>query len=318
MSDNIHWVIPGAVLAPDGDGGVPASPPPGTTPHLDALLRLLAPAGRIDAAEGSPAMPYELLLARLNGLPGEPGRVPWAAFEHGLVGTPCAALHLCHWQVGTDHILLGAPDALHVEAGESAELLAAMAPYFAEDGIGLALTPSLPGTWLATGEPLRRLRTVSLDRVVGRRLTREFFEADGPEATVVRRLQNEMQMLLYTHPLNAAREQRGLRPVNSFWLTGAGVLDAPLAPAPDVRVEPRLHAAARELDPAAHAAAWQAVDADLCQRLADDARAGQPVQLSLCGARAAQTFTLAPSGLWPRLQRALRPAPSPDTWLKSL
>ncbi len=142
--------------------------------------------------------------------------------------------------------------------------------------------------------------------------------ADSPEATVVRRLQNEMQMLLYTHPQNAAREQRGLRPVNSFWLTGAGVLDAPLAPSPAVRIETRLHAPARDRDPAGHAAAWQAVDADLCARLLAEVRAGRPMQLSLCGERAAQTFSPAPTGLWPRLARALRPAPVSSTWLTTL
>ncbi len=329
MSDNIHWVIPGAALAPADEepgahppgpqsGWSHGTPPANTTPQLAALLRLLAAEGRLEAGDDSPAMPYELLLARLNRLPGDPGQVPWAAFEHGLVGTPCAALHLCHWQVGTDHILLGSPEALAVTPDEAAGLLAAMAPYFAEDGITLSITPGLPGTWLATGEPLRQLRTVSLDRVVGRRLTREFFEADSPGATVVRRLQNEMQMLLYIHPLNAAREQRGLRPVNSFWLTGAGVLEQPVAPAADVRVETRLHLPARDRDAAAHAAAWQAVDADLCARLLADARAGRPVRLSLCGERAAQTFGPAPAGLWQRLARTLRPAPSLESWLKTL
>jgi hypothetical protein len=29
-------------------------------------------------------------------------------------------------------------------------------------------------------------------------------------------------MLLYTHPLNDAREAQGLLPVNSFWLSGCG------------------------------------------------------------------------------------------------
>ena len=31
-------------------------------------------------------------------------------------------------------------------------------------------------------------------------------------------------MLLYTHPVNDAREARGLSPVNAFWVSGTGVL----------------------------------------------------------------------------------------------
>ncbi len=38
-------------------------------------------------------------------------------------------------------------------------------------------------------------------------------------------LQNEMQMLLYTHALNDERAARRQLPVNSFWLSGTGALD---------------------------------------------------------------------------------------------
>jgi hypothetical protein len=51
-------------------------------------------------------------------------------------------------------------------------------------------------------------------------------------AKPLRRLQNEMQMLLYTHPVNERRIARGLPAVNSFWISGTGresaLLGAPL------------------------------------------------------------------------------------------
>jgi hypothetical protein len=40
---------------------------------------------------------------------------------------------------------------------------------------------------------------------------------------------NEVQMLLHTHPVNVAREQRGALPVNSVWPWGGGVLTQPVS-----------------------------------------------------------------------------------------
>ena len=96
----------------------------------------------------------------------------------------------------------------------------AMRPYFEEDGI--ALTWEAPDRWLAQGEVFLDLPCASLDRVVGR-LVDDWLPRRSATGTL-QRLQQEMQMLLYTHPANAEREQAGLKPVNSFWVSGAGAL----------------------------------------------------------------------------------------------
>ncbi len=305
--DTLHLMIPGAVLSP-GAWATPAAQPP-MTPNLRALLAAMVPTTRIDCADDSPSSPFELALAAANGLPGEPGHIPWAAFETGTVGVPCAFIKLCHLQVGADHIMLSPPESLAVDLETSRVLMAAMAPYFAEDGITLSAHGAVPGTWLATGEPFRRLRTVSADRLTGRHLTRAMLEStatsDGSAATLVRRLQNEMQMLLYTHPVNDARQQQRLLPVNSFWVSGAGVLEKKITPAPQVRVEPRLQAPALQGDAVAHLAAWQKVDADACADLLARLRAGEPVLLTLCGDKAAQTFEPGKTGLMSRFKHVL-------------
>jgi hypothetical protein len=41
---------------------------------------------------------------------------------------------------------------------------------------------------------------------------------EGDAKRAFRKLQNEVQMLWHEHPINEARQQRGLQPVNSFWL----------------------------------------------------------------------------------------------------
>lgn len=60
--------------------------------------------------------------------------------------------------------------------------------------------------WLI-GEPLRP----NLPRGIGARL--------------LERWMNELQMLLFAHPVNAAREERGLPPINIVWLWGFGSLN---------------------------------------------------------------------------------------------
>jgi hypothetical protein len=44
----------------------------------------------------------------------------------------------------------------------------------------------------------------------------------GNDARLLERWMNELQMLLFAHPVNAAREERGLPPINVVWLWGFG------------------------------------------------------------------------------------------------
>ncbi|WP_342131664.1 phosphoglycerate mutase [Hydrogenophaga sp. OTU3427] len=295
-----HLLIP-AAPAPDGS----ATPLP---PHLLRLLRHLAPAGRIEPGEDSPALPHELLLAQVHGLPSEAGFTPWAAFESGTVGTPCAWVRPCHWQIGAQHVALSDPDSLALDAAQSEALMRAAAPYFAEDGITLAA--HAPGAWLASGEVFRKLRTVSLDRVCGRAITPDMLQASTGHHPGLRRLQSEMQMLFYTHPVSDERQAQGRLPVNAFWITGAGVLPQPVSPSADVTVDARLLPPTRAADAAGHATAWAAIDADIAAHWLPRAERGEALRLTLGGERAAQTFNTPAPSLIQRLRRALR---APDT-----
>lgn len=299
MSDNAptltHLLVPGAGLPTDPEATHP--PPAQPLPEaLRGLLRRMTLAGTIECAEDAPSMPWELALARLRGVaPAEPGLVPWAALETGTAGTPCAWIKPCFWRVGTDHVLLDDPAALALDEAGSRALLAAAAPYFLEDGITLAWRT--PGAWFATGEVFRGLPTLSLERVIGQRITKALFETSARHSPVLRRLQNEMQMLFYTHPVNDTRQAQGLSPVNSFWIEGAGTLAQVPPPLPGLVVEQRLKASALQRDAQAHALAWQTVDADACAHLLDLARQGRTVHLTLCGERRAHSFVCAAPSL---------------------
>lgn len=308
MSDGADLLIPFAMASAPACSEAAARL---VLPRLQKLLALLAP-GEPDAGEpDSLTPPHERALARWLGLPLADGLVPWAAREAraaglGDGGEGWAWITPCHWRVGTDHVAMAPPEALQLETADAQALYAAMRPYFDADGI--ALQPVTPTRWLARGELFRTLPTASLDRVAGRVL--DAWMPGTEAARPLRRLQQEMQMLLYTHPLNDARQQRGLSPVNSFWASGTGTLeDAPRPAGPEPQVADDLRAAALRDDATAWTAAWSALDAREGERLLAAVERREPVRLTLCGERGARTWTGPAGGAWRRLSTWLRPAP---------
>jgi hypothetical protein len=289
--------------------------------------------------------PHERVLARALGLEAADGLIPWAAWQHLQTGgTPAgqAWAHItpCCWAMGREHAILTDPAALGLQEEESRTLLAAMRPYV--ETLGITLHYLAPTRWLAEGEIFRHLPAASLDRVLGRNVdswlpgaagmasrhvtegadtapagrdtrhpTQPAPQADGVAARQIRLLQNEMQMLLYTHPLNDARAARGERSVNSFWVSGSGALpEAWRAPAPlDSTVPRSLAEAAFNDDWAAYAQAWAALDASEGARLLALQQGGQAIRLSLCGERNALTFESSRPGLFTRIKHLLSPRP---------
>jgi hypothetical protein len=285
-------------------------------PQLSRLLSRLSPQALDAGHTHDLCLPHERVLARALGLWRGDGRVPWAAWDLRQQGGAPAALAWawltpCHWQVGRDRVVMAQPAALQLSEADSREMLEAMTPYFEEDG--LALEWVAPLRWRARGEVFRDLSCASLERAAG--ATVDDWLPRAQEARTVRRLQQEMQMLLYTHPVNARREAQGLTPVNSFWVGGAGALPADLAAQPPAARSP-LQADDRLREPAlAHdwpswAAAWQQLDAQVLAPLSQAADRGERIQLTLCGEKSARTWAFEPVPWHRRLMRALRPAPA--------
>ena len=173
-------------------------------PNLEKLLARLAPSNTDEADASSLTPPHERARAQALGLSAPDGHIPWAArqaMQTGLApqlpaGAAWAWITPCHWNVHADYIVMDNPQALTLQASESQVLLDAMRPYFEEDGIKLHY--AAPTQWLACGEVFRELATASLDRVAGRDI--DAWLPKAAQAAPLRRLQNEMQMLLYTHP----------------------------------------------------------------------------------------------------------------------
>ncbi len=280
-------------------------------PNLRQLLDTLTLVASDVGTDESFSPPHERALAKAQGLPVLDGYIPWAAQEAaklGLKGADSAAwgwVTLCNYFIGTGSMTLEDPAQLRVTEAESRQLLADMGPYFMEDGISLHYVA--PTQWLASGEPLQSIPTASLDRVVGRNL--DAWQPEGQPAAKLRRLQNEMQMLLYTHTVNDARSRTRAAAINSIWLHGTGKLTK-LPPQVSTNINistPRsLADAALREDWAAWAQAWTQLDATVCADLLKRVQAGEPVTLTLCGERSALTYELHPKSALQRFKDNFR------------
>ncbi len=276
-------------------------------PHLAQALRAMTLVQTVKGSAQDLSPPHEIFLARALGLSPADGRIPWAALDRVRCGQPAdntarAWLTPAHWQIGVGQVLMGDPHVLELQEAESRILMLAMAPYFEQDG--LTLSYQEPGRWLVSGEPLADLASASLDRVLDVDISPWM-----PASPALRRLQNEMQMLLYTHPVNDERSARRQLPVNSFWIHGSGRYTgaAPTIAAPIVAEELRLPAL--QGDWAQWAIAWQRVEQGVCKQLLAVLQAGQPASLVLCSERHALVFEKRPIAWSERLRRRFN-APS--------
>lgn len=279
------------------------------TLELPNLRRLLEQLGDVEVDAGdeySLSPPHERALGAALGLKAADGGLPWAALQARDDGVDVGVLSWglitpVHWQVGREQITLADPEALRLDEPASRDCFAAVRELF--DSEGLSLTWGAPLRWYATHPSFADLPTASIDRVVGRNVDL-WLQAD-PRARLIRRLQNEVQMLLYVHPLNDAREAAGALTVNSFWLSGCGALPAAVLPRPTV--DESLRAPALQEDWAAWASAWHTLDAGPVRAMLDLCRRGEAAALTLCGERSAQTYRSAPRSLWQRIAARFRP-----------
>ena len=269
-------------------------------PALDRLLAQWVEGQRGDGDESTLSPPHERALAAALGLHGADGCLPWAARSAAAdgiaVGTRAwGLLTPAHWRVGSDGVHMADPQSLSLSDAESRALFDAVGPLFASEGYTLAWGAAQ--RWYAAHDSMQGLATASLDRVVGRNV--DAWLPRQPEAKPMRRLQNEVQMLLHGHTLNEAREAAGALPVNSFWFSGCGVVQSERNT--DVRLDQRLRGPALQGDEAALCAAWQAIDAEAIAPLLAAAARGEPAKLTLCGERCSVTFAPRERSTWRRL-----------------
>jgi hypothetical protein len=292
-----------------------------TLPYLTELLGLLSPTPPLLGSPDTLTPLAERLRANNLGLVGADGLVPWAATDaqhlgltktHGDAGW--AWITPCHLNVQSNQVQMDDPKDLNVSTQDCESLRAAMKRYFEQDGI--TLHPLTNGTWLAFGNVFKDLPTASLERVAGASI--DAWMPRQENARLLRRLQNEMQMLLYTHAVNDARSARGLSTVNAFWVSGTGTpTTSPLITTERMDIVDTLRQTAVRDDAHAWTQAWQTLDSTVLAELLQRAKANKAVQLTLCGERMAVTLELKERPWWERIQQRFSTS-SPQQLLQTL
>lgn len=282
-------------------------------PALEQIVKAFSPSPSSLTPPKGMALAHEHVRATHLGLPIS-AHYPWAALEAGALGMDTtqawAYVTPCHWLVGQGQVMMGNPHDLQLSPEDVEGLRLAMHTFFAEDGISLHASPGA-AHWLACGDIFKHLQTAPAARAIGRNLSPWL-----PDSDLLRRLQNEMQMLLYTHPINDARSERGALAVNSVWFSGTGAL-------PEGFQAAALPATWQEHDVLqAHAlnnrwdhwqAAWQTLDATVLQALLQAAQHG-PVTLSLCSEDRVLTLCNTPRHFLQKLKHRLSPQGLNTIW----
>jgi len=183
----------------------------------------------------APAPALELLLARARRAAGKPASLEdWYRGAFGLAEEPLAAGALTalaygkdagagawlradpvHLRADRDRLLLIPSAGFALSADEAQQLCTALNAHFSEQ---FTLHAFAPDQWGLHSVAAMDLRTRPPLGIAGRDV-----DAELPDKRF-HALLNEIQMALYQHPVNTAREGRGVPVVNSLWPWGAGKL----------------------------------------------------------------------------------------------
>jgi len=202
--------IPG-LLAHDGRSAARAPHP---TPHLARLIGCAGMAVREPDGIGAALAPHYAVTRQ--------GDWPLAAIRIAALGVDPGD---AYWLAADPVTLVAGHDDVHFEgavrdlaAEEATALIATLNAHFAADGV--AFVAPRPDQWFVRAALAPAITTRPLDALAGRTL-RDCLP-EGRDAGTWRRWQNEIQMLLHEHPVNAARETAGRAPANSVWFSGGG------------------------------------------------------------------------------------------------
>ncbi len=185
--------------------------------RLPKLDRLLA-RGRREPLAGASLeglLCHELGIARQQDWPTAPISLAQAgghpAGDYWLRADPV------HVRIERDRLIL--TEIPEPAADEAKMLCDALAAHFGESFSPQALRP---GAWVVRAAGTPAVATTPLSQAAGRHI--DPLLPSGDDALHWRKLLNEIQMLLFSHPVNAARELRGELAINSVWLWGGGCL----------------------------------------------------------------------------------------------
>lgn len=119
--------------------------------------------------------------------------------------------------LGRDSFFLSEPAPLLLSNDESLAIIASLNEHFSADGYHFYFQN---GVWFLGLDADPKITTTDIKQVVNQDIAAYLPKGEG--ALVWATLQNEIQMLLFSHPVNEAREEQGEPVMNSLWCYGLG------------------------------------------------------------------------------------------------
>ncbi len=141
----------------------------------------------------------------------------WAVDFTEMIPEYCVCADPVHLLLNKAQARLMDASALQISCDDAEQLMVTLNKLLAEDGFELHRTSS--ERWYMSGKDPSSLYTLPVKSIVGRNVGN--FLPEGEQSASWNRLMTEVQMLLYTHPINQARTARGLLSVNALWFWGA-------------------------------------------------------------------------------------------------
>lgn len=175
------------------------------------------------------ALPLDALICHYAGIETSDGELPIAAItclgEDMEVFDTDSKCHLIfaepvHLLLQRDSFCLSGPVPLPLSLDESTSLIASLNQHFHADGLEFILTNS--SRWYLRLDRRPEISTSHPMLAINRDINA--FLPKGKEAGKWRQLINEIQMLLFSHPVNQSRELADLPLCNSLWFWGEGQL----------------------------------------------------------------------------------------------
>ncbi|MDO9050751.1 MAG: hypothetical protein Q8N02_06105 [Methylotenera sp.] len=135
-----------------------------------------------------------------------------------------------HLTMQRDSFSLSEPLPIRVEPECAENIVASLNQHFVAEGLTFFIGNS--GAWYLRLNKVPQIKTSLPSIAIGK--NSYHFMPQGDMSAKWRAYLNEAQMLLFTHPANAARELAGAIFINSLWFSGGGIMPLSVKPQHDV------------------------------------------------------------------------------------
>jgi len=120
-----------------------------------------------------------------------------------------------HMQLGRESYFLTAPAPILAPRADAENIISGLNQHFEGFGFHFYLQNNV---WFLGLDADPKITTTAIEQVVNKDVALYLPQGEGSLAWAS--LQNEIQMLLFSHPVNEARENKGLSAINSLWFYG--------------------------------------------------------------------------------------------------